>query len=80
MPNSEQKCNIAYKFRLYPNKEQEVYFSKTFGCCRKIWNLMLNDKVNHYKVTGEILQTTPAQYKDAYPYLREVDSLALANV
>ena len=73
-------CNKAYKFRLFPNEEQKVYFSKTFGCCRKIWNLMLNDKINHYKATGKMLQTTPAQYKDAYPYLKEVDSLALANV
>lgn len=73
-------CNKAYKFRLYPNEEQKVFFSKTFGCCRKIWNLMLNDKINHYKATGKMLNTTPAQYKDAYPYLREVDSLALANV
>ena len=40
-------CNKAYKFRLFPNEEQKAYFSKTFGCCRKIWNLMLNDKINH---------------------------------
>lgn len=24
----------AYKFRLYPNKEQREYFGKTFGCVR----------------------------------------------
>ena len=74
--------NKAIKYRLYPTKEQEDMFAKTFGCCRKIWNLMLNDKIEHYRATKEMLQTTPAKYKkqEEYKYLKEVDSLALANV
>lgn len=40
---------------------------------------MLADKIAHYEVTGKSLQTTPAQYKKDYPFLKEVDSLALAN-
>ena len=74
--------NKAIKYRLYPTKEQEEMFAKTFGCCRKIWNLMLNDKIEYYKATKEMLQTTPAQYKkqEEYKYLKEVDSLALVNV
>lgn len=74
--------NKAIKYRLYPTKEQEEMFVKTFGCCRKIWNLMLADKIDYYKTTKEMLQTTPAKYKkmDEYKYLKEVDSLALANV
>ena len=74
--------NKAIKYRLYPTKEQEEMFAKTFGCCRKIWNLMLTDKIEHYKATKEMLITTPAQYKkmDEYKYLKEVDSLALSNV
>ena len=55
-------------------------FAKTFGCCRKVWNLMLSDKITYYKTTGESLQTTPAMYKKDYAFLKEVDSLALANV
>ena len=70
----------AYKFRLYPNLEQRVFFEKTFGCSRFIWNQMLADKISHYEETGEILKNTPAQYKDEFPWLKEVDSLALANV
>lgn len=73
-------ANTAYRYRLYPTKEQELLFHKTFGCCRKVWNLMLADKISHYRMTGGMLPTTPAMYKDAYPFLREVDSLALANV
>ena len=40
---------------------------------------MLNDKIEHYKATGRSLTVTPAKYKKEYPYLKEVDSLALAN-
>jgi putative transposase len=40
---------------------------------------MLADRIAHYEETKESLMTTPAQYKEEYPYLREVDSLALAN-
>lgn len=74
--------NKAIKYRLYPTSNQVELFAKTFGCCRKIWNLMLADKIEHYKTTGKMLMTTPAQYKklDEYEYLKEVDSLALANV
>ena len=54
-------------------------FAKTFGCCRKVYNLMLNDKIESYKSTGRFITVTPAKYKKDYPYLKEVDSLALAN-
>ena len=70
----------AYKFRLYPNQEQKQLFAKTFGCSRAIWNMMLADKIKHYEETKETLYNTPAQYKKEFPWLREVDSLALANV
>lgn len=73
-------ANKAIKYRLYPTTEQSILFAKTFGCCRKIWNLMLADKIAYYESTGKMLLTTPAQYKKEYPYLKEVDSLALANV
>ena len=69
----------AYKFRLYPNEEQKQLFAKTFGCSRAIWNMMLADKIKHYEDTKETLHNTPAQYKKEFPWLKEVDSLALAN-
>ena len=70
----------SYKFRLYPNKEQQQLFAKTFGCSRAIWNMMLADKIKHYEETKETLYNTPAQYKKEFPWLKEVDSLALCNV
>lgn len=70
---------IAYKYRLYPNKEQQEYFAKCFGCVRFIYNRMLSDKIEYYKETKQKLNNTPAQYKKEFPWLKEVDSLALAN-
>lgn len=69
----------AIKYRVYPTTEQSVMFAKTFGCCRKIYNLMLADKIAGYKEIGKFPTVTPAKYKQDYPYLKEVDSLALAN-
>ena len=70
----------AVEYRLYPNKQQKEYFAKTFGCCRFIWNKMLSDKKEHYEKTKMTLHVTPAKYKEEFPWLKEVDSLALANV
>ena len=72
-------ANRAIKYRVYPTTEQSIMFAKTFGCCRKVYNLMLSDKIDGYKATGKFPTVTPAKYKNDYPYLREVDSLALAN-
>lgn len=69
----------AYKYRLYPNKEQQIYFAKCFGCVRFIYNRMLSDKIDHYEKTKKKLNNTPAQYKKEFEWLKEVDSLALAN-
>ena len=70
---------VAYKYRLYPNKEQQIYFAKCFGCVRFIYNRMLSDKIDYYKETKQKLNNTPAQYKKEFEWLKEVDSLALAN-
>lgn len=73
-------ANRAIKYRIYPTAEQAVFFAKTFGCCRKVYNLMLSDKIESYNTTGKFVSVTPAKYKKDYPFLKEVDSLALANV
>lgn len=69
----------AFKFRIYPTNEQALYFANVFGCCRFIWNAMLSDKVKAYEETGQLLQTTPAQYKGRFAFLKCVDSYALCN-
>ena len=71
--------NKAFVFRIYPNSEQEVLIAKTFGCVRFIYNIMLGDKIEYYEKTNQKLKNTPAQYKKEFEWLKEVDSLALAN-
>lgn len=68
----------VYRYRLYPNKEQQEFFAKTFGCVRFIHNKILEDKIAYYKETGKMLNVYPAQYKEEYPFLKEVDSRALS--
>ena len=74
----------AYKYRIYPNEEQINYLQKTFGCTRFIYNQMLADRIKSYEENKDldikiIKYSTPAQYKKEYEWLKEVDSLALAN-
>ena len=80
------KQNKAYKFRLYPTDEQVLIIRKTFGCVRFVYNKMLDER----KATYELLKNdkvalksvkhpTPAKYKSEFEWLKEVDSLALAN-
>ncbi len=76
---SSKVKNIVRKYRLYPNKEQETYFAKCFGCVRFVCNHMLWEKQEYYKETGKNIRITPAKYKKEFPWLKEVDSLALAN-
>lgn len=72
--------NKSVRIRVYPNKEQRSQLAKTFGCCRFIYNRMLEDKIRYYQEHGTMLKNTPAGYKKEFPWLKEVDSLALANV
>ncbi|MBF8984110.1 transposase [Lutibacter sp. B2] len=71
--------NKAYKFRLYPNKEQQELINKTFGCARFIFNRILGDAIEYYEENKKSKINTPASYKSEFTFLKEVDSLALAN-
>ncbi|MFD2306698.1 RNA-guided endonuclease TnpB family protein [Enterococcus termitis] len=74
----------AYKYRLYPTLAQEEFIKKTFSCVRFVYNLLLQDRISLYKALKEnpsltVKLPTPAHYKKEHPFLKEVDSLALAN-
>ena len=69
----------AYKYRIYPNTSQREYFARVFGCVRFFYNKSLSDMNEIYKSTGKFENITPATYKKEYPFLKEVDSLALCN-
>jgi putative transposase len=70
----------AYKYRIYPTNTQIVFFAKTFGCCRLVWNKMLDEKMCAYKKKERIPRPTPAKYKKEFPFLKEVDCFALVAV
>ena len=69
----------AYKYRIYPNKAQREYFAKVFGCVRFFYNMSLSDMIEYHKEHKGFKNITPATYKNEFPFLKEVDSLALAN-
>lgn len=73
------KRNKAFKFRLYPTHEQEVFFNKTFGCCRFVYNKMLEERKESYESTGESISRGPSELKIEFPFLREVDHKALSS-
>lgn len=69
----------GYNFRIYPSREQENFINQNIGACRFIYNKMLNDKIAYYEKEKKSLQTTPAQYKNEFEWLKEMDAYALCN-
>lgn len=69
----------AYNVRLYPNKQQEVLLGKTFGCCRKVYNCMLEAKMKSYEANGTVCRSNPTDFYAEFPFLKEVDSQALTS-
>lgn len=72
----------AFKFRIYPTKEQELLIAKTFGCCRFVFNHFLNRWNAAYKEMGRGLtfktcSSELTQLKKKVEWLREVDSTSL---
>lgn len=63
------------KQKIYPNKTQEILINQTFGCSRKVWNLLLSD----YNNTSKLNEISFYKKQNQYSYLKDVDSLALAN-
>jgi putative transposase len=80
------KRNKEYKFRLYPTDEQASIIRKTFGCVRFVYNNMLAERQATYELLKDdkealkkVKHPTPAKYKSEFEWLKEVDSLSLAN-
>ncbi len=78
------KIYRAYKIRIYPNKSQQEILDKTFGCCRFLWNKMLNERILVYQKLCQDKEQlysykykTEKQYKSEFEFLKEVDSKAL---
>ena len=69
----------AYKFRLYPNKEQDAQLALTLETCRHLWNKALADRKNAWERDG-ITRSYEDQAallvfeKQSNPYLNAVHS------
>ncbi|MCG1028226.1 IS200/IS605 family element transposase accessory protein TnpB [Virgibacillus halodenitrificans] len=76
--------NKAYKFRIYPTKEQEILIAKTIGCSRFVFNRFLGQWNDTYKETGKGLtynscSSELTKLKSELVWLKEVDSIALQS-
>ena len=72
----------AYKFRIYPNKQQQEMITKTFGCSRFVYNHYLNMRIESYQkdkstMTYNMCSKDLTQLKQKYEWLKEVDKCAL---
>lgn len=75
----------AYKYRIYPNKQQEEQIQKTFGCKRFVYNQCLAYRQKQYKENNISMNKTSCNnycnqvLKKEYEWLTEVDKYALTN-
>lgn len=72
----------SYKFRLYPNTEQQILIEKTFGCKRFVYNYFLAKSIKDYEQTGKSNSYSQNSkelnaLKKNLTWLKEVDCEAL---
>ena len=73
----------AYKYRIYPNKQQEQQIQKTFGCCRFVYNQILAFCKEIYETEHKTLNPYDCQdylykvMKPQYEWLKEVDKFSI---
>jgi putative transposase len=85
--NKKREVNLvhkAFKFRIYPTKEQVLLINKSIGCSRFVFNYFLAKWNEAYEQTGKgltynICANQLTQLKKELEWLKEVDSTALQN-
>ena len=84
----ETLLHRGYKYRIFPTEEQRSYFMQAFGCRRKVFNAYVDELYVQLEARGyengyirmkDLTFVTPAAMKKEFPFLKEVDSLALCN-
>lgn len=74
----------GFKYRIYPNREQEKKIIQTAGCCRFVYNhfleeaLAVYEKKEYFPFAKFHIQALPA-LMEQNPFLREVDNDALVS-
>jgi len=74
----------AFKYRIYPNKKQELQLAKTFGSCRFVYNYYLNKRIELYKLDKQSINYNACsayltKLKIELIWLKEIDKFALQN-
>lgn len=74
----------AYKFRAYPNKQQQELIAKTFGCSRFVYNHYLAKKIELHQNEHQFMSynqccSNLTSLKKELEWLKEVDKFALQN-
>ena len=72
----------AIKYELNPTNTQKVLIKQTCGCCRKVYNTMLDRKISAYKEDGTSLSKYElinqlVELKKELPFLKDAPSQAL---
>ena len=72
----------AIKYELNPTNAQKALIKQTCGCCRKVYNIMLDRRISAYKEDGRTISTFELinqlpQLKSELTYLKDVSSYAL---
>ena len=74
---------LAYKYRIYPTKEDKILLAKHFGCCRFLYNYFLTYRKNEYEQGNKVSyymtqkELTKMKAKEEYSWLNEVASQSL---
>ncbi len=76
--------NKTYRFRIFPNKEQEVLLNKHFGCTRFVYNYFLNERKEQYQADKksdnyykQAATLTKLKKEEDTKWLKEVNSQTL---
>ena len=74
----------AYKYRIYPTKQQEILIQKTFGCCRFVYNQYLAKRIELYKQNKSTMNYNACsndlkRLKQEFEWLKEVDSVSIQS-
>ncbi len=76
----------GYVYRLKPTTKQVNLIHQTFGCVRKMWNMLLLERKSIYELYGkypEFLNShdylNPKRIKEEFPYMYDVDSQSLTT-
>lgn len=64
-----------YKYRIYPNKEQQAQLAKVFGCCRFVYNKLLADTKEAYEKSIELNNKSLRKKLDSFELHKQLTVL-----